>query len=99
MCKVAIAYSIVTYSICLFSLYININSLCHDIRQGKVVVIRGEGPKGGPGMPEMLTPTSAIMGAGLGKVFFKFLLDFLWLSFLTAKILLPLVQLVVAYDL
>lgn len=36
--------------------------------QGKVVVIRGEGPKGGPGMPEMLTPTSAIMGAGLGKV-------------------------------
>lgn len=37
--------------------------------QGKVVVIRGEGPKGGPGMPEMLTPTSAIMGAGLGKVF------------------------------
>ncbi|CAL5416630.1 unnamed protein product [Camellia sinensis] len=34
---------------------------------GKVVVIRGEGPKGGPGMPEMLTPTSAIMGAGLGK--------------------------------
>lgn len=38
------------------------------IFQGKVVVIRGEGPKGGPGMPEMLTPTSAIMGAGLGKV-------------------------------
>ncbi|KAF7113344.1 hypothetical protein RHSIM_RhsimUnG0135800 [Rhododendron simsii] len=35
--------------------------------RGKVVVIRGEGPKGGPGMPEMLTPTSAIMGAGLGK--------------------------------
>jgi len=30
-------------------------------------VIRYEGPKGGPGMPEMLTPTSAIMGAGLGK--------------------------------
>ncbi|VAI75002.1 unnamed protein product [Triticum turgidum subsp. durum] len=37
------------------------------IKQGKVVLIRGEGPKGGPGMPEMLTPTSAIMGAGLGK--------------------------------
>ncbi|KAL4643792.1 hypothetical protein ACB092_02G117600 [Castanea dentata] len=35
--------------------------------KGKVVVIRGEGPKGGPGMPEMLTPTSAIMGAGLAK--------------------------------
>jgi dihydroxy-acid dehydratase len=33
-----------------------------------VIVIRYEGPKGGPGMPEMLTPTSAIMGAGLGKV-------------------------------
>ncbi|XP_068638095.1 dihydroxy-acid dehydratase, chloroplastic [Aristolochia californica] len=35
--------------------------------KGRVVVIRGEGPKGGPGMPEMLMPTSAIMGAGLGK--------------------------------
>ena len=34
--------------------------------RGCVVVIRYEGPKGGPGMPEMLTPTSAIMGAGLG---------------------------------
>jgi dihydroxy-acid dehydratase len=38
-----------------------------DINKGDVVVIRYEGPKGGPGMPEMLTPTSAIMGAGLGK--------------------------------
>jgi dihydroxy-acid dehydratase len=37
------------------------------IVKGDVVVIRYEGPKGGPGMPEMLTPTSAIMGAGLGK--------------------------------
>jgi len=37
------------------------------IRRGDVIVIRYEGPKGGPGMPEMLTPTSAIMGAGLGK--------------------------------
>ena len=36
------------------------------IEKGCVVVIRYEGPKGGPGMPEMLTPTSAIMGAGLG---------------------------------
>jgi dihydroxy-acid dehydratase len=36
------------------------------IRRGMVVVIRYEGPKGGPGMPEMLTPTSAIVGAGLG---------------------------------
>jgi dihydroxy-acid dehydratase len=37
-----------------------------EIQKGQVVVIRYEGPKGGPGMPEMLTPTSAIMGAGLG---------------------------------
>jgi len=37
------------------------------IKKGSVIVIRGEGPKGGPGMPEMLSPTAAIMGAGLGK--------------------------------
>ena len=37
-----------------------------EIAKGHVIVIRYEGPKGGPGMPEMLTPTSAIMGAGLG---------------------------------
>ncbi len=37
------------------------------VQKGEVVVIRYEGPKGGPGMPEMLKPTSAIMGAGLGK--------------------------------
>jgi len=37
------------------------------IEKGDVVVIRYEGPKGGPGMPEMLTPTSAIIGAGLGS--------------------------------
>lgn len=37
-----------------------------EIKAGHVVVIRNEGPKGGPGMPEMLKPTSAIMGAGLG---------------------------------
>ena len=37
------------------------------ISKGSVIVIRYEGPKGGPGMPEMLTPTSAVMGAGLGK--------------------------------
>ena len=35
--------------------------------QGSVIVIRYEGPKGGPGMPEMLTPTSAVIGAGLGQ--------------------------------
>ncbi len=39
----------------------------HEIGKGDVIIIRYEGPKGGPGMPEMLTPTSAIMGAGLGK--------------------------------
>jgi dihydroxy-acid dehydratase len=38
-----------------------------EIEKGQVIVIRYEGPKGGPGMPEMLTPTSAIMGAGLGN--------------------------------
>ena len=38
-----------------------------EIGPGSVIVIRYEGPKGGPGMPEMLTPTSAIMGAGLGQ--------------------------------
>ncbi len=37
------------------------------IQKGDVIVIRFQGPKGGPGMPEMLKPTSAIMGAGLGK--------------------------------
>ncbi len=36
------------------------------IKGGEVIIIRYEGPQGGPGMPEMLTPTSAIMGAGLG---------------------------------
>jgi len=38
-----------------------------EIQKGDVIVIRYEGPKGGPGMPEMLTPTSAIVGAGLGQ--------------------------------
>lgn len=38
-----------------------------EIGPGSVIVIRYEGPKGGPGMPEMLTPTSAVMGAGLGQ--------------------------------
>lgn len=37
------------------------------IRKGHVIIIRYEGPKGGPGMPEMLTPTAAVMGAGLGS--------------------------------
>lgn len=39
----------------------------HTVREGHVVVIRYEGPKGGPGMPEMLAPTSSIVGRGLGK--------------------------------
>jgi dihydroxy-acid dehydratase len=39
----------------------------NKIESGDVIVIRYEGPKGGPGMPEMLKPTSLIMGAGLGK--------------------------------
>lgn len=38
-----------------------------EIQKGDVIVIRYEGPKGGPGMPEMLTCTAAIMGAGMGK--------------------------------
>lgn len=39
----------------------------NKIKKGDAIIIRYEGPKGGPGMPEMLTPTSAIMGAGLGQ--------------------------------
>ncbi len=39
----------------------------NKINKGDAIIIRYEGPKGGPGMPEMLTPTSAIMGAGLGN--------------------------------
>ena len=38
-----------------------------QVKPGHVIIIRGEGPKGGPGMREMLSPTSAIMGKGLGK--------------------------------
>ena len=41
--------------------------LAGEIHEGDVIVIRREGPKGGPGMREMLGPTSAIMGRGLGK--------------------------------
>jgi dihydroxy-acid dehydratase len=37
------------------------------VQKGEVIVIRNQGPKGGPGMPEMLKPTGAVMGAGLGK--------------------------------
>ncbi len=43
------------------------NILAGHIKKGDVIVIRYEGPKGGPGMREMLSPTSAVMGKGLGK--------------------------------
>jgi dihydroxy-acid dehydratase len=42
--------------------------LAKKIREGDVMVIRYEGPRGGPGMPEMLSPTSALMGLGYTKV-------------------------------
>jgi dihydroxy-acid dehydratase len=45
-----------------------LQAILHDkVKKGHVIVIRMEGPKGGPGMREMLSPTSAIMGKGLGK--------------------------------
>ena len=43
------------------------STIKNQIKKGDVIVIRYEGPKGGPGMPEMLKPTSLIMGAGLGQ--------------------------------
>ena len=42
--------------------------LSRSVQEGEVIVIRGEGPKGGPGMPEMLSPTSALMGLGYTRV-------------------------------
>jgi dihydroxy-acid dehydratase len=52
-----------------FNSEVEVNQGIHngEVQKGDVVVIRYEGPKGAPGMPEMLKPTSAIMGAGLGK--------------------------------
>ena len=44
-----------------------IEGIGKEVQKGEVIVIRYSGPKGGPGMPEMLKPTSAVMGAGLGK--------------------------------
>jgi dihydroxy-acid dehydratase len=41
--------------------------MARQVKEGEVVVIRYEGPRGGPGMQEMLSPTSAIMGMGLGE--------------------------------
>jgi hypothetical protein len=42
--------------------------LADSIKAGDVVIIRYEGPKGGPGMREMLAPTSALIGKGLGRI-------------------------------
>ena len=44
-----------------------IEGISKEVKPGEVIVIRNNGPKGGPGMPEMLKPTGAVMGAGLGK--------------------------------
>ncbi|MEO9804355.1 MAG: dihydroxy-acid dehydratase [Reichenbachiella sp.] len=44
-----------------------IDGIGKEVQKGEVIVIRYSGPKGAPGMPEMLKPTSAVMGAGLGK--------------------------------
>ena len=46
---------------------VNLGIANNEVKKGDVVVIRYEGPKGGPGMPEMLKPTAAIIGAGLGN--------------------------------
>ena len=47
--------------------YEAIEGIRTQVKPGDVIVIRNSGPKGAPGMPEMLKPTSAVMGAGLGK--------------------------------
>ena len=44
-----------------------IKGIKNEVKKGDVIVIKNSGPKGGPGMPEMLKPTSAVIGAGLGK--------------------------------
>ena len=44
-----------------------IDGIISEVKKGEVIVIRQSGPKGAPGMPEMLKPTGAVMGAGLGK--------------------------------
>ena len=44
-----------------------IEGIGKEVEPGEVIVIRYSGPKGAPGMPEMLKPTGAVMGAGLGK--------------------------------
>ena len=47
--------------------YQAIEGISKNVKKGEVIVIRNSGPKGAPGMPEMLKPTGAVMGAGLGK--------------------------------
>lgn len=47
--------------------FLAIKGILSEVQKGEVIVIRNSGPKGGPGMPEMLKPTSAVIGAGLGK--------------------------------
>ena len=44
-----------------------IKGIENEVEKGDVIVIKNSGPKGGPGMPEMLKPTSAVIGSGLGK--------------------------------
>ncbi|MGB1121454.1 MAG: dihydroxy-acid dehydratase, partial [Saprospiraceae bacterium] len=51
----------------MFDEIVDINDTGGEFKKGSVVVIRYEGPRGAPGMPEMLKPTSAIVGAGLAK--------------------------------
>lgn len=47
--------------------FLAIKGILSEVKKGEVIVIRNSGPKGAPGMPEMLKPTSAVIGAGLGK--------------------------------
>ena len=47
--------------------FLAIKGILSEVQKGEVIVIRNSGPKGAPGMPEMLKPTSAVIGAGLGK--------------------------------
>ena len=54
-------------AICFDGEHAAFKAICEGrVREGHVVVIRNEGPKGSPGMPEMLSPSSAIVGVGLG---------------------------------
>ncbi|GJT98216.1 dihydroxy-acid dehydratase, chloroplastic [Tanacetum coccineum] len=74
------------------------SSLLKNSSKGKVVVTRGEGPKGGPGMPEMLTPTSAIMGGWSWQGNQSLLLDDLLPKVLGVTLSLGILQLVAIPD-